>query len=214
MNLTHFENMVDGVKLCSQEYFVVKELVSLCRKKAPLMKLNNPTFWKDLQKIADEEQLQPVMEAYQDLCNYFKDGTPLGMTFDYYQIISRITLTLKKFKLDGTKKLNNTPVVPLPDPSGKNKESQSWLFATRTESEIESNFLIHKVNLFMNYASENDQFKKTRKRDSFQHNPRATKSQITEIATQLCIIFSHHADMEIEDKSWLQNRYDKFDQEM
>jgi hypothetical protein len=47
-----------------------------------MMKVTNPRFWKDLEKITDEENMQPFMRAYQDLCIYFKHGTPLGRTFE------------------------------------------------------------------------------------------------------------------------------------
>ncbi|PLW17893.1 hypothetical protein PCANC_15335 [Puccinia coronata f. sp. avenae] len=157
---TFFQYVGNSIKYQSQEYFVVRELVALCRKQAPTMKLRNSMFWEDLDKIANEEQMQPFLRAYRDLCNYFKNGTPLGKTFEYYQTISHITLELIKFRVDETKKLNRTPIIHLPGASGDIQESQLWPFAKRPLGKIESSVLIDKLNLFMNYASEHDQFKK------------------------------------------------------
>jgi hypothetical protein len=141
------------------------------------MELEDKMFWTNLRSIASDNSLQPFMRAYQNLCLYFKNGTPLGRMFEYYQMISRITLEFNEFKRDEIQKLRDH----LLQDSGKTNQSKSWLFRERTEIEIEERLLVYKVNLFLNYAAELDQFKLLRKSGSFKINNRAKKSQISKI---------------------------------
>ncbi|PLW08211.1 hypothetical protein PCANC_22099 [Puccinia coronata f. sp. avenae] len=215
MTLLHLEYLGDGTESFSQEYFAIRELVSFCRKQAvSTMKPNDSILLEDLEKVADEENMQSVMRAYKDLCIYFRNGTPLGRTFEYYQKISYITSELKQLRVDEIKKLRDNHPDYLPKASGSTRKTQPWQFEERSASEIESSLLIDKVNLFINYASEHDQLKKIRKDGSFQPTPRARKSQISEIAMQICVMLSHNFEKKEEDPRWLNNRVEKFNQEI
>ncbi|PLW54022.1 hypothetical protein PCANC_09501 [Puccinia coronata f. sp. avenae] len=192
LSITHISNMSNGIKRCSQEYFAVTEFILVCRKQAPMMNLKHPTFWKDLEKIADEENLKPVMQAFQDLCLYFQNGTPLGRTFEYYQMVSRITHEFKQLNMNKTQIISHTQLDHLSQDANEI---------------VESIFLYERVNLLLNYAAELDQFRKSNKIDIFQPSPRATKSQIEHLSTQICMIFSQKFDTEEEGLDWMDETF-------
>ncbi|EFP92995.1 uncharacterized protein PGTG_19008 [Puccinia graminis f. sp. tritici CRL 75-36-700-3] len=146
-------------------------------------------FWQRLEIFAAKENLRPLMDAYRDLCHYFENGAPLNKLFEYYQLISRITLEFKEFKENETRRMLSAHIKRLSQ-LGKHTEGQSRKLDGRIAKDKVENVLRDKSNLFLNYAEELCEDTQAGNIGAFQPNHRATNYQLYQIASLLCGIFS------------------------
>jgi hypothetical protein len=145
------------------------------------MELNDPILWNGLTMIATKTKNEPIMRAYKSLFLYFRNGIPHDKTFDYYQLISKITLDLKQWKETENQKLLKTCSQRTSKEKVKAINDKLLPLRERTSAEMESRFLRDKVHLFLNYSEEFNQFRRIGNTGGFQLSPRATRSQISQI---------------------------------
>jgi hypothetical protein len=154
--------------------------------------------------------MEPFERSYQKLSTYFRNGTPLDKTFEYYTLISDITTELKNFRKNESENIvrkHLKSIVPFPDEKEKIKQLNPKLDQTtkqfdpkknkkplkitgktnpldtrpRTAKEINSRVLSDRVFLLLNYASEIDEFKSIGNGNIFNPGSRATRDQMSEI---------------------------------
>ncbi|KAI9623334.1 hypothetical protein KEM48_009494 [Puccinia striiformis f. sp. tritici PST-130] len=191
-----FPTISDYAQSCKQEYFAITELVTLCQEIGPRMASQDKTFWERLEIVAEAENLQPLMRAYQDLCHHFKDGAPLEKMFEYYQLINRISLEFKQLKERETRQMISAHI----DQLSRIESKDSAVFEKgqarkadhgRIAKEKFDRVLRDRVNLVANYAEE--LYQSTRMgfhTKDFQPTRRATNHQLYQIASLLCGISS------------------------
>ncbi|PLW52063.1 hypothetical protein PCASD_02041, partial [Puccinia coronata f. sp. avenae] len=181
LSFLSFPIISEFVGVCPQEYFAVSELIAHSIEEAPTMELNDPILWNGFTMIATKTKNEPIMRAYKGLLLYFRNGIPHDKTFDYYQLISKITLDFKQWKETENQKLLKTCSQRTSEEKVKAINDKLLPLRERNSAEMESRFLSDKVHLFLNYAEEFNKFRRIGNTGGFQLSPRATRSQISQI---------------------------------
>ncbi|WAQ84952.1 hypothetical protein PtA15_5A525 [Puccinia triticina] len=157
-----------------REYHVVSQLIEVCQEMAPSMAAHGPLFWQQLERLAVLEDLMPLYEAYQQLCDFFQKGVPFDRLFEYYKLVSKISSSLKSF---GDFHGNTHSSISMPRSQATNKDGM----VLTEQFEFETPVLKHKANLLMNYAEELHQARSLGLTPEFHPNIRAEKEQIERI---------------------------------
>ncbi|EFP93891.2 uncharacterized protein PGTG_19904 [Puccinia graminis f. sp. tritici CRL 75-36-700-3] len=190
LELDYFPVCAYWVQSCERDYNVVTELIKICQKTAPLMISNDVIFWEQLKMVAAKENLKPLVEAYEQLCEFFRNGFPYDRLFEYYKLVSRISNQLKIFGDHEEKVLLGLARVQTRDSNSMAQAQSKKKGGQLTASELPMKVLQDKANLVMNYAEELLQARSLGPVIEFYPHVRAEKEQIERIALLLSDIVS------------------------
>lgn len=136
--------------------------------------------------LAAKENLKPLVEAYEQLCEFFRNGFPYDRLFDYYNLVSKISNQLKIFGDHEEKVLLGLARVQTRDMSISMAQAQSKKKGGQLmASELPMKVLQDKANLVMNYAEELHQARSLGPVIEFYPNVRAEKEQIARIGESI-----------------------------
>ncbi|POW06835.1 hypothetical protein PSTT_08683, partial [Puccinia striiformis] len=199
----YFPTCNHWVQFCARDHQVVTELITVAQEMAPFMTAHGSTFWEQLEIVAAEENLQPLMEAYRQLCEYFHKGVPFDELFEYYTLVSKISQEIKRFgdhiELEALR-AQSAALHPLQTIDSISK-AQVQSIKDQDESQLDeiAVFLLRgKANLVMNYAEEFLQEKRLGPVDKFIPHDRARRKQIEHIAFLLSDVMSTDYIIDIE----------------
>ncbi|KAH9461925.1 hypothetical protein Pst134EB_005843 [Puccinia striiformis f. sp. tritici] len=193
-HLSRFPVPNDWIRSCKRENDVITELVTICQEIGPIMSKKGPEFWKKLELVTERENLKPLLMAYQELCEFFRNGFPFDRLFEYHKLISRISREIKRFGDEVTQmtlQAHLDGMIHAQDTVAIDKVQSVNTYKGLTAKDVSNRVLRDKVNLVMNYAEELHQQPNLRPGSGEIHtNLRATEWQLREIAHLLCEVMS------------------------